>query len=84
MLAVVEAKNDDVWNGFGQCVATMYAARLMNEKAALPPAPVYGASTTGLHWKFFELRDTILTIDAADYTLMTQVDQIAGILLSMV
>jgi hypothetical protein len=83
LLAVVEAKNDNVWNGFGQCVATMYAAHLLNEKGG-SVGPVYGASTTGRDWKFFHLAGGTLTIDTVEYALMTQVEQVAGILLNMV
>lgn len=83
VLAVVEAKNDNVWNGFGQCVATMYAAHLMNEKDH-SKGSVYGASTTGLNWKFFELNGTSLTIDADDYALPKETEKVSGILLSLV
>jgi hypothetical protein len=83
VLAVVEAKNDNVWNGFGQCVATMYAVQIFNQKAGTA-GPVYGASTTGRDWKFFQLAGTTVTIDTVEYALMTEVEQVAGILLSMV
>ena len=32
MLAVVEAKNDSIKGGLGQCIAAMVAARLFNER----------------------------------------------------
>jgi len=83
VLAVVEAKNDNVWNGFGQCVATMYAAHLMNEKDGSIDK-VYGASTTGLNWKFFELAGANLTIDADDYALPKETEKVSAILLSLV
>ncbi len=83
VLAIIEAKNDNVWNGFGQCVATMHAVAQLNRDAKID-RPVFGASTTGVHWKFFRLIGTDLTIDAADYSLMSDVEKVAGILLSIV
>lgn len=82
LLAIVEAKNDNVWNGYGQCVATMIAASVFNEKAGLLNTTIHGVSTTGKHWKFFRLSGRELIIDADDYTLMPDVSQLAGILLT--
>lgn len=38
--AIVEAKNDNVWNGFGQCIATMVAAHMFNERAGNETMPI--------------------------------------------
>lgn len=83
VLAIVEAKNDNVWNGYGQCIATMHAVARMNRDAQLD-RPVFGASTTGVHWRFFRLDGGVVTIDADDYSLMPDVEKVAGILLSIV
>ncbi len=80
----MEAKNDNVWNGFGQCVATMYAASLFNTKHGSPNEVVHGCSTTGRDWKFFRLTGTQVTIDRVDYALPLQLEELAGILLSLV
>ena len=32
LVAIVEAKNDNVMNGMGQCIAAMFAAHLVNER----------------------------------------------------
>ncbi|MGL6095410.1 MAG: hypothetical protein ACRC7O_06380, partial [Fimbriiglobus sp.] len=63
ILAVVEAKNDNVWTGFGQCVATMVAAAEFNRAAAVSEPIVYGTATTGTNWKFLRLVGDRLTID---------------------
>lgn len=65
--AIVEAENDNVWNGFGQCIATMVAAHVFNEQAGNETMPIYGASTTGVHWQFFRLHENILSMDEGDY-----------------
>ena len=83
VLAIIEAKNDNVWNGFGQCVASMHAVARMNRDANID-RPVFGASTTGRDWKFFRLDGTVLTIDSVEYALPTEADKLAGILLGIV
>lgn len=83
VVAVAEGKNDNVNYGIGQCVAEMRAAWLFNVAKGEPVSQVYGASTTGAHWKFLRLRDTQVTLDADDY-FVTQVGKILGILLHMV
>lgn len=79
ILAVAEAKNDNVRNGFGQCIATMFAAAAHNTKCGTPSDPVYGASTTGVAWKFFRLDGTDLTLDRDDY-FFTDLGSVAAIL----
>jgi hypothetical protein len=82
VLAVVEAKNDTLWNGFGQCIATMVAAREFNRRGG-PAGDVFGCSTTGTLWKFFRLSGAVLTIDREEYP-VTSVDKILGILRQIV
>lgn len=83
IIAIVEAKNDNIKSGIGQCVAEMLAAQRFNaaRDAALPS--VYGAVTTGSLWKFLRLMDTTVTIDEAEYYI-TQPERIVGLLVSMI
>ena len=83
VVAVVEAKNDNIKSCIGQCVAEMLAAQRFNavRDAALPS--VYGAVTTGSNWKFLRLTDTTVTIDEAEYYI-TQPERIVGLLVSMI
>jgi len=67
VLAIVAAKNDNVWTGFGQCVATMYAAVRFNEKSGVSDQQMYGVCKTGTHWKFFHLVGPIVTVDRDEY-----------------
>jgi hypothetical protein len=82
VIAVAEGKNDDVTLGIGQCVAGMRAAWLFNTQKGEPVEQVFGASTTGRHWKFLRLRDTQVTLDTDDYFL-PDVGKILAILLHM-
>lgn len=82
VLIVVEAKNDNVWNGFGQCIATMVAAADYNRRAGIEE-PIWGVSTTGQDWKFLKLVGSALTIDLNGY-FIDPPDQLAGIMLDIV
>jgi hypothetical protein len=67
IIAIVEAKNDNINGGIPQCIAEMIAARLFNERKGSPKQAVYGAVTTGSLWRFFELRGTTVFADTKDY-----------------
>ena len=79
ILTIVEAKNESIPSGLGQCIATMFAARLFNEREGNPIEPVYGAVTTGTDWKFLKLEGNTAFIDTSDY-FIKEVDKILGIL----
>ena len=78
ILAIVEAKNEAIVDGFGQCIATMLAARLFNEREQLPLPAVFGAVTTGTNWKFLKLRENTAYIVLDEYYLK-EIDLIMGI-----
>ncbi|MGL6095413.1 MAG: hypothetical protein ACRC7O_06395 [Fimbriiglobus sp.] len=79
IVAIAEAKPDIVTTGFGQCIAGMRAAWVINERAAEPVPAVYGVSTTGVQWMFLRLIDTTVTIDPAEY-LINQPERVLGVL----
>lgn len=83
IMVVVEAKNDNFKAGLGQCVAEMVAAQKWNEREENATPIVYGAVTTGDIWKFLQIEQTSVSIDAAIYY-GDRVDAILGILLYMV
>ncbi len=83
VVAVAEAKNENVLNGFGQCIAGMLAAWTFNANKGRPVRQVFGVSTTGTEWKFLRLRDTAVTIDLDTYDI-TDPGRILAILLHMV
>ena len=83
VIVLVEAKNDNPRDGAGQCVAKMLAAQRFNAEAGNEIPRVYGATTTGVMWRFMKLEGQRLSIDMAVYQLV-QCEQIFGILASMV
>jgi hypothetical protein len=50
IFCMVEAKDNDIETGLGQCVAQMIAARMLNEKEGYPHDEIYGCVTTGEDW----------------------------------
>lgn len=82
VLTVVEAKNENIIGGLGQCVAEMYAARLYNERDEIHLPCLYGVVTTGDEWKFLKLDKDRVYIDRPTYYL-SDLAKIIGILVSM-
>lgn len=62
LMAVVEAKKNDIDGGLGQCVAQMVAAQVYNERAGQPLETVYGCVTTGEDWQFLGLTGTVVIL----------------------
>jgi hypothetical protein len=79
VLVIVEAKNDNPKNGFGQCAAAMVGAKTFNEKENTGVPAVYGASTSGTAWRFMKLEGSALNIDKKEYY-FPEVNKILGIL----
>jgi hypothetical protein len=77
---IVEAKNENIIAGLGQCIAAMVAAQLFNQRAGNEISTLYGAVTTGTNWKFITLCHHRLNIDADEYYI-NQIDMILGIFL---
>jgi hypothetical protein len=83
VIIIVEAKNEDIVGGMGQCVAEMIAAKLLNEQENISVSWVYGAVTTGSVWKFMKLERQTVFIDNREYYI-ENINKIMGILYSMV
>lgn len=83
VLTVVEAKNDNINSGFGQCMAEMIAARIFNESEGNKRNTVYGSVTTGSIWRFLKLEDDKIYIDKKEY-FIESLDRILGILSQIV
>ena len=69
IFSLVEAKNDNIELGLGQCVAQMLGARLFNLKEDHPIPIIYGCVTTGSEWQFLTLQDHFVNIDTQRYYL---------------
>jgi hypothetical protein len=67
VIAMFEAKDDNVDNWYGQCGAEMYAAKLFNEQKNEPYKIIYGAVTDGYEWVFLRLEENMLLIDIERY-----------------
>src|SRR5882672_7563509 len=80
VVMIVEAKNENIKGGLGQCVAEMLAAQMFNEREGTAVEAIYGAVTTGEIWKFLKLMDTVASIDLSDYYILRDVHLILGIL----
>lgn len=83
VMMLVEAKNEDIKGGIGQCVAEMYAAQLFNEQENNNITSIYGAVTSGTNWRFLKLTDKLLEIDLSEYYL-TNITKIFGILVNSI
>lgn len=79
VVTLVEAKNESIKSGLGQCIAEMVAAQLFNQRNGEAIESIYGAVTTGTDWKFLKLIDKTIWIDKRDY-FINEVSQILGIL----
>lgn len=82
VLTIVEAKNENIVSGIGQCIAEMYAAKLFNERENHPLSYIYGAITTGDEWKFLKLADDTVYIDRISYYI-SDIKKIIAILTNM-
>ena len=83
VIVLVEAKNDNLEIGLGQCVAEMIAAQHFNAEEDNDIPCIYGATTSGTEWRFLKLDGKKLYIDMLPYQI-ERCDKILGILASMV
>lgn len=79
VVAIAEAKNDNLRNGLGQCIAAMVAAREFNAQTSTPVSAIHGVVTTGGAWKFLQLVKAEVTLDRREY-FVAELGRIMGIL----
>jgi len=82
IITLVEAKNENIINGLGQCIAEMVAASIFNQAENNPLKELYGVVTTGTVWKFLKMENMNVFIDLDEYSI-EHPDKIIGILLEM-
>ncbi len=83
VIAVVEAKNENIIGGLGQCIAEMVAASLFNQaEGDQLGQEIYGVVTTGTAWKFLKMKEWQVFIDLDEYSIENP-GKIIGILLNM-
>ncbi|KHD07675.1 hypothetical protein PN36_20485 [Candidatus Thiomargarita nelsonii] len=81
VIAIVEAKNENINSGFGQCMAEMVAAQIYNNKKKTIVDSVYGCVTTGSVWRFLTLSNNTIYLDSIEYYL-DQLSKILGIFIA--
>ena len=82
IITVVEAKNENIIGGLGQCIAEMVAAQLFNQKEGGQLKQVYGVVTSGNIWRFLKITQQEVHIDLQDYYI-EHVEKILGVLIAM-
>lgn len=81
VVTLVEAKNENIKAGLGQCIAEMVAAQILNASTGLDAIPIYGCVTTGTEWKFLRLTEERCEIDLRLYFIV-ELPKILGVLAS--
>ncbi len=79
IFCMVEAKDNDIEVGLGQCIAQMIAARMLNEKEGYPTEKIYGCVTTGEDWQILKLEENVVLFDNQRYYLKN-ISEILGVL----
>jgi hypothetical protein len=70
IFCLVESKNKAPDEGYAQCAAEMYAARLFNQKTQSPHETIYGVVTNGFDWIFLKLEGQTVFVDMNRYYLV--------------
>ena len=79
VIALVEAKKENIIQGVPQCIAEMKAAQIFNERRKSGIDTVFGVVTTGIHWQFLRLVDNLVSLDLDQYYIK-ELGKILGIL----
>ena len=81
VFCLVEAKKDNIEDGYAQCGAEMYAAQLFNQKHHTEQKAIYGCVTNAFCWVFLKLEQNTLIIDHQYVPLtFTQPDKVLAVL----
>ena len=83
VIALVEAKNDNLKSGLAQCIAEAIAAQIFNQRQGNEISKIYGVITTGTVWQFLELEGEGAILDLQEYS-VENLPKILGILTSFV
>ena len=79
---VVEAKNDNINSGLGQCMAVAIAAQLFNQQEENEIETIYGCVTTGSVWRFLQFHKKKIITDEQQY-FVDRLDLVLGILMQI-
>ena len=67
IFCLVESKNKTPDEGYAQCAAEMYAARIFNQQMGDPYETIYGVVTNAFEWVFMKLEGNTIYIDKERY-----------------
>jgi hypothetical protein len=85
VITVIEAKNENINEGLAQCIATMYAAHLVNRRDPnIGAKTVYGTVTTGQIWRFLALTSHLEVLIDLNDRYLTPIDELLGLLNALV
>ena len=79
VIAIVEAKKGVLKDGWGQCIAELFAAQKFNHSRNQNIPVIYGIVTSGILWQFMRLENKTITVEPDEYPLLP-IDRILGIL----
>lgn len=83
VFCITEAKKQDLEQGTVQAAAQLIGARIFNERENSPIKVLYGASTTGLEWRFLRYENDEIVIDEKRYSLY-QLPELLGTLQTII
>lgn len=83
IMCIVEAKNENIKTGYGQCIAEMIAAKLFNERKSIVVTNIFGIVTTGSSWRFLKYANDKVIVDFDEY-LINQIAKINGIIVTTI
>ncbi|MCP2731040.1 hypothetical protein [Limnofasciculus baicalensis] len=82
VMTIVEAKNENINLGLGQCGSEMLAAQIFNARENNSVTTVYGCVTTGVLWKFLQLDNQTLYIDPVEIS-VEPIERLLGIFIQI-
>jgi hypothetical protein len=62
LLAIVEAKNDNIEDAVPQCAAQMLASQIFNDRKGRTVPIIHGVTTNGYDWLFLRLHGSLLEV----------------------
>ena len=75
----MESKNKTPDEGYAQCAAEMYAARIFNQQMGEAHENIYGVVTNAFEWVFMKLEGNRILIDQERY-FINEIPRLLGVL----
>lgn len=73
IIALAEAKDEDMDHGIAQCAAQLFGAKLFNEKEGRSFPFLYGCATAGTDWQFLRFENNTFYVDSKIYTNISEI-----------